>query len=380
MMTDRRRLAFLAPLIAPALLLPALAGCHGSGEPPLNPAALAAVSPGADVPREALARAIDNLFADPHAGETRALLVLHHGKIVAERYGDGYGPQTRFVGWSMSKSVTGVLIGLLVSDGRLQLDQPVPIPLWQRPGDPRGEITLRQLLQMRSGLAHREEANPPYEADAVRMLFLDGRDDMAAYAESQPLAAAPGANWEYSTATSVILADLAARVLSEHDDPDSRRQAVSDYLRARLFDPVGMASAVAEYDSNGTLIGGSLVHATARDWGRFGEFLRNNGAIRGAQIVPRVWIRFMTSAAPHNPGYGAQIWLNRPQADGSEVLFPGQAPADVFACVGHLGQYVVVSPGQGVTLVRLGKTDEADRASVRGHLAEILALFGNPAA
>jgi hypothetical protein len=176
-------------LIAPLALVPALIACHQAPVPaPLAPAALAAVvaDPG-DTPREGLAQRIDALFTAPDAGETRALLVWHDGRLIAERYGPGYDRNTRFISWSMAKSVTGVLIGMLVSDGRLRLDDPAPIPLWQRPGDPRGEITLRQLLQMRSGLRHVEAGDPPYRSDEVRMLFLDGRDDMARYAEAQPL-------------------------------------------------------------------------------------------------------------------------------------------------------------------------------------------------
>ena len=119
-----------------------------------------------------------------------------------------------------------MLIGLLVSDGRLRLDESAPVPAWQRPGDPRGEITLRQLLQMRSGLRHSEAGDPVYDSDEVRMLFLDGRDDMAAYAEAQPLEAEPGRKFEYSSATSVILADLAAHALTASRDPAIRRQAV----------------------------------------------------------------------------------------------------------------------------------------------------------
>ena len=193
-------------------LLPVLAACQRApGSPPLDEAALAAVHDNPGAPREALARAVDTLFTGAGIGETYALVVFHNGRIVAERYAEGYGPQTRFLGWSMTKSVTGALIGLLVADGRLRLDQPVPIPAWQRPGDPRGEVTLRELLQMRSGLANREAGEPLTETDTVRMLFLDGRDDMAAYAEAQPLEARPGSRFAYSTATSVILADAATR-------------------------------------------------------------------------------------------------------------------------------------------------------------------------
>ncbi|MFT4025280.1 MAG: serine hydrolase [Novosphingobium sp.] len=368
------RLARTASLILPLL---ALSGCDKapSGPPPLSPAALAAVVERPGVSRTRLARAVDSLFSDPDIGETRALLVLSGGRIVAERYGPGYDAQTRLIGWSMSKCVTGALTGLLVADGRLRLDEPAPIKTWQRPGDARGEITLRQLLQMRSGLRHSEEADPRYKADTVRMLFLDGRDDMAAYAEAQPLEAEPGAKWEYSSATSVILADAAAGALTESRDPRLRRQAVAEYLRTRLFEPVGMRSAQPEFDAAGTLIGGSMIHATARDWAKFGEFLRNGGAVVGAQILPRGWIDFMTAPSPRNPGYGAQVWLNRPQPDGHEVLFPGTAPDSLFACIGHLGQYVLVSPSQRLTVVRLGKTDGERRDPLRRRLAELVGVF-----
>lgn len=368
----------ILPLILPLALLPALAACGRGASPPPPPlpqAALDAVvaRPGAE--REPLARAIDDLFADREAGETRAVLVLSGGRIVAERYGPGYGRNTPLVGWSMSKTVTGVLIGMLVSDGRLRLDESAPVPAWQRPGDPRGAITLRELLQMRAGLRHTEAGDPVYESSEVRMLFLDGRDNMAAWAEEQPLEAVPGQRWKYSSATTVILADIAARALAENGGPDQRRQLVSDYLHTRLFEPLGMKSAFAEFDAAGTLVGSSLIHATARDWGKFGEFLRNGGAVRGAQLLPRGWIEFMTSPAPRNPGYGAQLWLNRPQPDGDETLFPGKAPANVFACIGHLGQYVIVSPSQKVTIVRLGKSTSKERRKVLDRLAQILGQF-----
>ena len=365
-------------LIALVLALPALTGC-GADAPsaplPLARQALEAVAEEPGAPREALARRIDALFGDEESGETYALLLMQGGRIVAERYGAGYSRDTRFAGWSMTKTITAVMIGMLISDGRMQLDESAPIPLWQRPGDPRGEITLRQLLQMRSGLRHSESADPPYESDEVRMLFLDGRDDMAAYAEAQPLEAEPGRKFEYSSATSVILADAAAHVLTAQREPDLRRKVVDDYLHTRLFEPLGMRSAAAEFDSAGTFIGSSMVHASARDWGKLGEFLRNMGSVKGAQVVPRGWIEFMTAPSPRNPGYGAQLWLNRPRNDGGEALLPGQGPASLFAARGHLGQYVIVSPAQKLTLVRLGKTDKDQQAALRGRLAEIAALF-----
>jgi CubicO group peptidase (beta-lactamase class C family) len=364
-----------ASLILPLLMLPALSGCNaGEAAKPLDPKALEAVIAEPGVARGALASAVDALFSEDATAETRAVLVLHKGRIVAERYAPGYHENTRFVSWSMAKTVTGLMIGMLVADGRLRLDESAPVPVWQRPGDPRGEITLRQLLQMRSGLKHDETSDPIYATDTVRMLFLDGRDDMAAYAEAQPLEAEPGRMWEYSTATSVILCDIAARALAQNDTPDERRRAVGDYLRNRLFEPLGMRSALPEFDARGTLIGSSLIHANARDWAKLGEFMRVRGAARGAQLVPQSWIAFMTAPAPRNPGYGAQTWLNRPQAESGKQQFPGAAQS-VFSLNGHLGQYVVVSPGQELTVVRLGNTGDSNAAAVRERIARIIQLF-----
>ena len=373
----RLTIALLGLLPAPLLL----GGCHhrapaaqASDSP--SPNALAAVSADAGAPRDELARRIDALFAGPDMGETRALIVMHDGRIVAERYGAPYTRRTRLIGWSMSKTITGVLIGMLVADGKLKLDETPPIPNWQRPGDPRGAITLRELLQMRSGLRHVETGDPAYDSDTVRMLFLQGRDDMAKYAEAQPLESRPGAVFEYSTATSVILDDVAARVLTnDNPTPDIRRRAVDEYLKARLFAPLGMTSMVPEYDAAGTLIGGSLIHGTARDWARFGEFLRHDGAVNGVQLVPKSWIAFMESPSPRAPDYGAQIWLNRPSGSDRHELFAEDGPKDLVAMIGHLGQYVLVSPSRHLVVVRLGKTDDGTRDPVVAQLGRIVALY-----
>ncbi|MEM8726520.1 MAG: serine hydrolase, partial [Pseudomonadota bacterium] len=286
----------------------------------------------------------------------------------------------RHISWSMAKTVTAVLIGMLVSDGLLSLDEPAPIELWQRPGDPRSEITLRQLLQMNSGLRHTEAGPIPYESSEVRMLFLDGRDDMARWAKEQPLEAEPGEKFEYSSNTTVILAFLAAQALTESEAPDARRKAVEDYLQERLFQPLDMTSMVAEYDASGTLIGGSLMHATARDWAKFGEFMRRNGrAPSGEQLVPVRWIEAMRTSSPTAEQYGFQTWLNKPLgqkgAEFGHPLFPERAPASLFALIGHMGQYVLVSPEQRVTVVRLGHSTSEERPPMLQQAADVIALY-----
>ena len=365
-------------LIAFVLATTSLASCGGPGpaeEPPLSEEALAAVTDNAGAPRKALAREIDDLFEMEGLGDTRALIVMHDGKIAAERYGEDYDADTRFVSWSMAKTVTAMLIGQLVGDGLLRLDAPAPVPRWQRSGDPRADITLRHLLQMRSGLEHTEAGDPPYESSEVRMLFLEERDDMAGFATAQPPEAEPGERFEYSSNTTVILADIAARALTESADPDERRRAVSDYLHARLFDPLGMDSMLLEFDRAGTLIGGSLMHADARDWAKLGELLRRKGSHRGEQLVPRSWVEEMVKPSPVSPHYGLQTWLNRPNGADDHPLFPNRAPQSAFSMIGHMGQYVFVSPEQGLTVVRLGHSDAAERKAMLQQLADIIELY-----
>lgn len=331
------------------------------------------------VGKRRLAQAIAPFFEDPALAETRALVVMQGGRVIAERYAPGYGPETRLISWSMAKSVTATLVGLMVADGRLALDEPAPVPEWQTPRDGRTKITLRHLLHMSSGLDHTEIAEGDieiFDADTPRMLFLDGRENVARYAETRPLEAEPGKKFEYSSATSNILADIMTRSLTDSKDPEMRRDAMLEYARGRLFEPLGMTSAFIEFDRSGSMLGGSIIHATARDWAKFGEFLRNNGSVRAAQLLPTSWTRFMKTPSRNDSSYGGHIWLNRTRNEGrDQVLFPGKAPSDVFAATGHLGQYVMVSPQHRLTIVRLGKTQDDQLGPIKDQLAKLISIF-----
>lgn len=359
----------------------ALASC--AAEPPAKPAkpGLTIIADDAVVSQDKLAAVVAPMFDDPALSETRAIVIMQGGRVIAERYAPGYGPDTRLISWSMAKSVTATLIGLMIADGRLALDEPAPVPEWQSRGDPRAKITLRHLLHMASGLDHTEGLEPDsdieiQEADTTRMLFLDGRENTALYAESRTMEANPAERFEYSSATSIILADIMTRSLTDSKDPEVRRDAMLEYARGRLFEPLGMASAFPEFDRHGTMLGGSIIHATARDWAKFGEFLRNNGSVRGAQLLPTSWTRFMKAPSPTDNSYGGHIWLNRRRESGrDQVLFPDKGPSDVFSAIGHLGQFVLVSPRHKLTVVRLGKTNDGDLDPVSDHLAKIVALF-----
>ncbi len=373
-------------LAATAFSILMLAGCNASaGETKDTTKAAASgitnIVSDSVVSKDTMASVIAPLFEDQAMAETRAVVIMHGGRLVAERYAPGYNAYTRLISWSMGKSIVGTLVGMMVADGRLALDEPAPVPEWQSPGDPRAKITLRQLLNMASGLDHNEGDDPAngipiYEADTTRMLFLDGRENIARYAETRPMEAGPGEKFEYSTPTTHILVDIMTRSLTESKDPEIRRDAMNEYLQGRLFDPLGMTSAFAEYDRSGTMLGGSMIHATARDWAKFGEFLRNNGTVRSAQLLPTSWTRFMKTPSKGDAAYGGQIWLNKKRPAGrDQVLFPDKGPADVFSALGHLGQFTLVSPQNRLTVVRLGKTVDADLGPVSDQLAKIVAAF-----
>lgn len=343
----------------------------------IDPAAAAdAPRPLPALPADVRAKA-EALFAESEAvGQTRALLVLRDGDLVYERYAAGFGPDTKLISWSMAKSITAVLAGFMVADGQLALDGPAPVAAWQRSGDPRGAITLRHLLHMSSGLEHVENGDPIWDGDTVEMLFGGGAGDMAGFAEAKPAAAQPGERFNYSSATSVILSDILVDTLTPAQGATARRDAMREYIRGRLAEPLGMTSLTPEFDAKGTMIGGSIMHATARDYARFGEFLRNRGVAGGQRLLPESWMRFMLSPSPNDAGYGGHIWLNRRRPPGARAaLWPERGPNDLFACIGHQGQYIIVSPSQRVTIVRLGVTKEDQFPALRQRLADLQAAL-----
>lgn len=317
-----------------------------------------ALSPAAPTP-------IDTLFS-PGVGETRAALLIRDGKVVAKRYGPGYSDANRFISWSMAKTVTAVLVGELVADGKLQLDAPAPVAEWRRASDPRRAITLRQLLNMASGLAHTEVGTPVEASDTNQVLFVSGTQAMAARAIGVPLEAKPGGKFEYSSMTTLLLSEIITRALTTSRDPKVRAAAYRAFAEERLFRPAGITSAAMDFDGAGTQIGGSIIYMTLDDYGRFGQVLLAGKGPDGAQIIAPEWLAFMRAPSPTNAEYGGQTWLNRAGgADGTPNLFPGKGPDTLYAAQGHLGQYVIASPDQELVFVRLGKTNDGSPESAR---------------
>jgi CubicO group peptidase (beta-lactamase class C family) len=310
--------------------------------------------------------ALSPLFAADQ-GETRGVLVMRGGRVVAKRYGPGYSDANRFISWSMAKSVTAVLVGELVADGKLSLDAPVPFAEWRAPGDPRGEITLRQMLHMSSGLDHSEGLDPRdgaagvLKSDTTSILFVNGTQDMAARGLAKGMEAKPGTHYEYSSITSLLLAELITRTLTENKDAKTRAKAYTAFANERLFAPAGITSAVFDFDGAGTQIGGSIIYMSLEDWGRFGQVMMGR-----AGVIAPDWLTFLRNPSATDGGYGGHIWLNRARPKGSDpALFPGTGPDSLYAAIGHLGQFVIVSPEQDLVLVRLGKTNDDVMEPVR---------------
>ncbi len=343
---------------------------------PAVPLVQPAISSGAAVPptedawrvsrgSAALDRVVEDAFREPDAKRrrrTRAVLVVQDGRIVAERYAGGFGETTRFPGWSMTKSVLSALIGLVVADGRLTLEDRALMPGWRDP-DPRAAIAVADLLRMRSGLAFSEEyAN--LNSDVIEMLF--NRADAAAYAASRELAFAPGSTWSYSSGTTNILAAILKRVVGERD--------YLSWPRRALFDPLGMTSALMEPDASGTFVASSFMLATARDWARFGQLYLDDGACGGRRLLPDGWVRYCTKPTPQSPDgiYGAHWWLGLKPELGGGTAAAARIPRDAFFAIGHEAQTLTVVPSRRLVVVRLGLSIYIDAWNQAAFLADVL--------
>lgn len=338
------------PIAAPAAadaLLPAIAG----------PAVVAPADP-------ALKAMLDAAFAEPQSGplsQTKAVLVLRDGQVVAERYALGYGVDTPILGFSLSKSVINALVGILVRDGKLDVHAAAPVGAWQQdPADPRRAITVEQLMRMTSGL-DLDESGSGFDP-SNQMFYLAA--DMGAHAARARLKAAPGSRWFYSSASVHLLARIVRdRVGGKADD-------VLAFAARELYAPLGMRHVTMEMDATGTPIGAHYMLASARDWARLGSLFLNDGVVGGKRILPAGWVAFSTTPTL-DTDYGAGWWPNRTQNPNGErtsrldmPLVRG-VPKDMFYALGNLGQYLAVIPSERMVVVRLGRSHGAD-FGVRG--------------
>jgi CubicO group peptidase (beta-lactamase class C family) len=302
---------------------------------------------------------------DPHAARhTKAVVVMHKGRVIGERYAPGYGPDTALLGFSMSKSVTNALVGVLVRDGRLSVDATPRWAFGERAG-----ITLEQLMRMTSGL-NLDESLGGFDP-SNRMLYAQG-DDMAAFARQARMLAPPGQRWGYSSAST----QLAAREV--RDAVGGSAEAVQRFAHEHLFAPLGMRHATMEMDASGTPVGGHYVLASARDWARFGELYRRDGlTAKGVRLLPEGWVDWSTTPTLGTP-YGAGWWINRRVGTPSRPM--PDVPSDAFYALGNLGQYVVVVPSERLVVVRLGRahTERYDISAVNRLVAATIESLHSP--
>ena len=268
-------------------------------------------------------------------GHPFAFVVLHEGKIVAERYDSGISAGTQLLSWSMAKSFTNAITGIMAGDGLVDIHAPLDIPEWQ--GDGRKNISLNDLLQMQSGLQWNE--NYGNRSDVNLMLHREA--DMGLYALSMPLAYEPGTHWYYSSgATNIVMRYLRGKFPSD--------EAFLSYMRERLFAPLSISNPHFEPDMNGTPVGSSYLYVTARDYARFGQLFLDDGCIGDRRILPEGWVDYTVTPASASEGrYGAFFWLNRCR------VCP-DVPEDMFSCNGHDGQQIYIVPSKGLVVVVLG--------------------------
>lgn len=300
--------------------------------------------------------------AESPLGITEGVVVIHGGRLVLERYGDGRGPDDTCSSWSKAKSITQALAGILVGDGKLDIHAPADVPEWSAPGDPRGAITLDQLLRMSSGLKFNEAYLPDAPSDVIPMLFGEGQDDVAAFAAGFPPAHEPGRFWSYSSGTTNIVSRALARAIGKSG------AAFEGFMRERLFGPLGMTSPVPKFDAAGTFIGSSFCFCTPRDFARFGLLYLRDGVWGGRRLLPEGWVDYArTKTWQQEPEstdapYGAHWWLG--------LGGPGS-----FSANGYEGQYTVVVPDLDLVVVRNGKTPLETKDHVQAWVADLVAAF-----
>lgn len=311
--------------------------------------------PGVDT--AALTGVVDDAFAgsdDPNGLAARGIAVVQDGKLVLLQNGVGIKDNTALLGWSMTKTVTGMLAYKKLTEAGIGIETPVVdafpagrAPSWveEWQADDRKGITIADLMFMRSGLALGEGYGPT--GDVVQMLY--GEDDMSGWAAQHPLDHQPATYWEYlSASTNILAAVVRAQFGSD--------QEYVDYAYTQLFEPLGISSATLSTDASGTWVGSSYLWASTSDWAKLGQLMLDDGRWEGKQIIPAGWWKLAgTPAMPtgEGHGYGAQTWIPG-EPDGGECAATPDYPKDALLMEGHYGQVVAMIPSKKAVIVRLG--------------------------
>jgi CubicO group peptidase (beta-lactamase class C family) len=318
-----------------------------------------------------LERVVDELFSHDDLAFTNAVMVIQGGRVLVERYAgvqeffdrpaEPYSPTSRFVSQSLAKSVFHMIVGTLVDQERLDPAQLAPVPEWASPSDPRHQIRIAEMLAMRDGLDFVENYEIGQDSHVIEMLVGQGALDMAAYAASRPLAHEPGSRFNYSSGTTNVLSRIVA-------DQVGRGDAYAQYLRERLFDPIGMTSANPLFDPSGNWIASSWLHATAQDYARFGLLYLRGGEWDGRQLVSRAWTDT------------AQVPISQDEESGDYYSWQWWVTGDRYGTYwasGFEGQMISVVPALDALVLRFGRTPEENYPALQAWRSRVLDVLAS---
>jgi hypothetical protein len=298
------------------------------------------------VDKEQINAAIKDAFNEPYnkqQRQTRAIVIVYDGQIIGEKYANGYSVNSKQLSWSMTKGIVNAMIGILVQEGKLNVNSLAPIDQWKN--DERNKITIANLMHMSSGL--RFWWFPAGPSDLTNMLFKE--KNMSEFAIDKSLKNEPGKLFNYSDGTANILSYIIRKTVGD-----------KDYYRfpyEQLFHKIGMNNTLLEVDPSGTFVGSSYCYATARDWARFGLLYANDGVWNGERILPEGWVNFAATASNAKNSskagkYGALWWTNEADKNNPANKKYPNVPSDCISCQGYDGQYVWVIPSKKLVVVR----------------------------
>ena len=275
-------------------------------------------------------------------GNAFAFMVVYKGNPVTESYGNKFNLNTRFQSWSMAKSFTNAMVGIMVKEGKLDILKHVNLPEWQN--DSRKQITINDLMQLQSGLKWNEDYGT--RSDVTAMLYCVA--DFARYTFNRPLNSPIGSKWSYSSGSANVVHYIMRKTLNNDAE-------YYNFANTYLFNKIGITNAVTEVDPSGTEVGSSYLYATARDYARFGLLYLQDGMFNGERILPEGWVNYTTTPASGSKGaYGSLFWLNKSK------YYPS-APEDMYSCNGYEGQRIFIIPSKELVVVVLGYSPKPDK-------------------
>jgi CubicO group peptidase (beta-lactamase class C family) len=323
-----------------------------------------------DVDAVKVKAAVDAAF-EPAEAMTAAFVVTWKGRLVGERYGRGITSTTPLESWSMGKSVTATMMGALIHQGAYQLTQPAPIPEWQKPGDPRADIRIIDLLQMSSGLRIRAPQDPDYDPSGPypdHLYFYTGPNAFE-WAATRPLQWPPATIGRYHNSDPVLINYLVRLAV------EKRGQQYHAFPWRAVFDKIGVRTMVMETDAAGNFLTQGYELASARDWARLGNLYLQDGVWNGERILAEGFVKFVSTLAPawaadKRPVYGGFFWIN---GDGTMPV-----PKDAYYMAGAGGQTTLIIPSHELVVVRLGHYKGSSKSDLGFHKALSLLMAAVP--